>query len=101
MLVIRNIDKLYPINAMQVEIKKIQTEPDFYRFNFVHENYDNDCSYTLNRDEFDKNKFKGLLAVDGGKSIRYDIDSKTLVDPFSFIKFLNEILYDYDIITNK
>ena len=49
----------------------------------------------------DKNKFEGNLIVDGGKPNRYDIDSKHLADPFKLISFLNEIVYDYDIITNK
>jgi hypothetical protein len=101
MFTIKNIDKLYAINAMQVEIMKIQTELDFYRFSFVHENYDSDCSYTLDRYEFDKNKFRGELEVDGGKAHRYDLDLKHLTDPFSFINFLNEVVYDYDITTNK
>ena len=101
MLVIRNIDKLYPINAMQVEITNIVTESNFYKFRFRHESYDSDLKYILNRYGFDKNKFEGTLIVDGGKGNRYDIDSKTLVDPFNFIKFLNEVVYDYDITTNK
>lgn len=101
MLVIKNIDKLYAINAMQVEIISIGTESNYYKFIFEHENYHADLAFILNRYEFDKNKFEGNLIVDGGKLNRYDLDSKHLADPFTFIKFLNEVVYDYDIITNK
>jgi len=101
MLIIKNIDKLYAINAMQVEILKIQTEPDYYKFTFQHENYQSDLAYTLNRYEFNTNKYRGTLIVDNGNPTRYDLDSKTLVDPFSFIHFLNEVVYDWDVITNK
>jgi hypothetical protein len=101
MLVIRNIDKLYPINAMQVEITNIVTESNFYKFRFRHESYDSSLIYIINRNGFDKNKFEGGLVVDGGNPNRYDLDAKHLADPFTFIKFLNEIVYDYDIITNK
>ena len=101
MLVIRNIDKLYAINAMQVEIISIGTESIFYKFKFTHESYDSDLAYILHRHGFDKNKFEGNLIVDGGKPNRYDLDSKHLSDPFKFISFLNEIVYDYDNVTNK
>ena len=101
MLVIRNIDKVYPINAMQVEIISIGTESSFYKFKFTHESYDSDLEYILYRYGFDKNKFEGNLIVDGGNPNRYDLDTKHLADPFKLISFLNEIVYDYDIITNK
>lgn len=101
MLVIRNIDKLYPINAMQVEIINIVTESNFYKFKFTHENYNSDLVYILHRYGFDKNRFEGNLIVDGGKPNRYDLNSNSLADPFKFIRFLNNIVHDYDIITNK
>lgn len=102
MLTIKNLDKLLAINSRNAEVMKIETIGDFYKFVFKHDQLNSELVYVMYRYEFDKNVYQGNLMVDGGKQHRYDIESNShLADPFKFLKFLDDMTYDWDVTTNK
>lgn len=101
MLTIKNIDKLLAINSRAAEVMKIVPYADFYKFVFKHDHLNSELIYVIHRNEFDTNKYQGNLMVDGGKQHRYDIETNSLTDPFMFLKFLDDMTYDWDVTTNK
>ena len=101
MLTIKNLDKLLAINSQNAEVMKADTYVHFYEFVFKHDHLNSELKYIIFRTAFDRNTYKGNLVVDGGKSHRYDIEIGSLIDPFRFLKFLDDMTYDWDICTNK
>ena len=101
MLTIKNLDKLLAINSQNAEVMKIVPYADFYKFVFKHDQLNSELIYVIHRTAFDRNTYQGNLMVDGGKQHRYDIDLKWFENPFMFLKFLDEMTYDWDVTTNK
>jgi hypothetical protein len=101
MLKIENIDKLLAINSQNAEVMKIETEATHYRLIFKHDHLNSEMVFFIDRDQFDRNKYRGTLWVDGGGPFRYDIEIGSFIDPFRFLKFLDDMTYDWDVSTNK
>ena len=101
MLTIKNIDKLLAINSQNAEVMNVATYVHFYEFTFRHDHLNSELVYIIQRTAFDRNTYQGHLVVDGGKPHRYDIDLKWFENPFTFLKFLDDMTYDWDICTNK
>ena len=101
MLTIKNIGKILAINSQNAEVMKIETEATHYRLIFKHDHLNSEMVFFIDRDQFDRNKYRGTLWVDGGGPHRYDIEIGSFIDPFRFLKFLDEMTYDWDVTTNK
>lgn len=101
MLTIKNFDNILAINSQNAEVMKIETEESHYRLVFKHDQLNSEMVFFINRDEFDKNKYRGTLWVDGRGPHRYDVQFKTFENPFTFLKFLDDMTYDWDVTTNK
>ena len=107
MITIENIDKILAINSQSVEILTFQKYSNFYEFEFV---YDNIHSTTfkvhMNRtpDSGDISTYT-LKLWDGIRStstpLEYQFELKDINEPFALLKYLADVIYDWDIITNK
>lgn len=101
MLTIKNFDKILAINSQNAEVMKIETEPSHFRLIFKHDHLNSEMVFFIDREQFDTNKYRGTLWVDGGGPHRYDIEINSFIDPFRFLKFLDDMAYDWDVCTNK
>lgn len=105
MITINNLDKILAINSQSVEIINFETYPTFYEFKFE---YDNIHSTTfivhMNRkpDSSGDDSF-GMKLYDGmsNSPLEYYFERKDVKDPFALLKYLADVIYDWNIITNK
>ena len=105
MITIDNIGKILSTNSQSVEILTFQTYKDFYEFEFI---YDNIHSTTfkvhMNRkpDSGDKDTYTLKLWDSISSSpLEYNFGLKDIKDPFALLKYLADVVYDWDIMTNK
>jgi hypothetical protein len=105
MLTINNIDKILSINSQDVEVMNWICEPDFYEFKFEHDNiHSTTFKIHMNRhtDKGDNDSYT-LKLWDGISNLplEYHFGLKDVKDPFALLKYLSDVIYDWDIVTNK
>jgi len=105
MITINNIDKILAINSQQIEIESYNTFGEYYRFVFHHNNiHSAHFSVHMNRnpDRGDNDSYTMKL-WDGISStpLEYYFERKDVKDPFALLKYLKDVLHDWDNITNK
>ena len=101
MLTIKNLGKILTINSQNAEVMKVEKTHGCYKIIFKHDQLNSELIYIIDRFAFNSKVYSGSLSVDGGKPHRYDIDLKWFENPFTFLKFLDEMTYDWDVTTNK
>ena len=105
MITIENIEKILAINSQDVEVMGWECQSDFYEFKFEHQDiYSTEFKVHMNRkpDSGDKDAYT-LKLWDGISSshLEYNFGLKDVKDPFALLKYLNDVVYDWNIITNK
>lgn len=105
MITINNLDKILAINSQSVEIINFQTYPTFYEFEFEYDNiHSTQFKVHMNRnpDSSGDDSF-GMKLYDGisNPPLEYYFERKDVKDPFALLKYLADVIYDWDIITNK
>lgn len=105
MLTIKNIDKLYPINTMQVEIESYDIFGEYYRFVFHHENiHSAHFSVHMNRKPDRGNNESYTMKLWDGISnnpLVYNFGLHDVKDPFTLLSYLHDVINDWDNVTNK
>jgi hypothetical protein len=105
MLKIENIDKILAINSQDIEIDTLNIETDYYEFKFTHDNiYSAIFKVQMRRrpqwqggNTYIMELWDGISSTP--LSYQYTLDS--VKDPFALLKYLADVIYDWDIITNK
>lgn len=93
-LTIENIDKLAIISfRTNAKCMAWNTHPDTYEFIVRHRRYTGEFRYTILR-EFNDKKFVGTFRHPYG-SYRYDCYEMDLLDPQSFLEFLDGIIKEW------
>lgn len=105
MLKINNLDKILAINSQSVEIITADQRPDYYEFTFQYDNIHSTVfSVLMNRkpDSGDSDTYT-LKLYDGiaNNPLEYQFAKYNVKDPFALLKYLADVIYDWDIITNK
>ena len=106
MITINNLENILSINSQDIEIDSCnELNVDYYRFVFFHKDI-NSAHFSVHMarhpNRNDKNSFTMKL-WDGINStpLEYGFGLKDVKDPFALLKYLNDVVYDWDIITNK
>jgi hypothetical protein len=105
MITINNIEKILSINSQDVEIITADQRPDYYEFTFEHDNIHSTVfSVLMNRrpdssgdDSFTLKLYDGI----SNTPLEYYFERCNVKDPLALLKYLADIIYDWDIITNK
>jgi hypothetical protein len=105
MLKINNIEKILAINSQSVEILSADQRPDYYEFAFMYDNIHSTVfSAHMNRkpdsgdnDTFTLKLYDGIIST----PLEYQFARRDVKDPFTLLKYLADVIYDWDIITNK
>ena len=105
MITINNIDKILAINSQYVEICCWECEPDYYEFEFIHDNiHSTTFKVHMNRkpDSSGDDSF-GIKLWDGisNTPLEYYFERCNVKDPFALLKYLNDVIKSWDNITNK
>lgn len=105
MLKINNLKKILAINSQNVEINTADERPDYYEFTFEHDGiHSTNFSVLMNRkpDSGDSDTFT-LKLYDGitNAPLEYQFARYNVKDPFALLSYLNDVIYDWNIITNK
>jgi hypothetical protein len=105
MITIKNIEKILSINSQDVEVMNWICEPGYYQFTFEHDNiHSTTFKIHMNRypDRGDNDSYT-LKLWDGISSspLEYNFGLYNIKDPFALLKYLADVIYDWDIITNK
>lgn len=105
MITINNLDKILAINSQNVEIESYNTFEEYYRFVFHHNNiHSAHFSVHMNRKPFfDDGHTYSLKLWDGisNNPFDYNFRLKDVKDPFALLKYLNDVIKNWDNITNK
>ena len=105
MLKIDNIEKILAINSQDIEVYGWECEPTYYEFQFEHDNiHSTQFKVHMNRnpDSSGDDSF-GMKLWDGISStpLEYYFERDNVKDPFALLKYLKDVLHDWDNITNK
>ena len=105
MLKINNLEKILAINSQDVEINTADERHDYYEFTFNHRNIHSAFfSVLMNRkpDSGDSDTYT-LKLYDGiaNLPLEYQFAKYNVKDPFALLSYLNDVIYDWDIITTK
>jgi hypothetical protein len=105
MLKIENIDKILSITSQKVNVMGFDYEPDFYEFIFEHDNiHSTTFKVHMNRhpNKSDNNSYKMKLWDNiNSTPLEYNFELYNVKDPFCLLAYLNDVIHDWDIITNK
>jgi hypothetical protein len=105
MITIENIDKILSINSQKVNVMGFDYEHDFYEFIFEHDNiHSTTFKVHMNRysNKGDNNSYKMKLWDDiNSTPLEYNFELYNVNDPFCLLAYLNDVIHDWDIITNK
>ena len=105
MITINNIEKIGAINTQQVEVLGWDCEPDYYQFLFEHDNiHSTSFKVHMSRypDKGDNDSYTMKLWDSISSSpLQYNFGLHDIENPFTLLKYLNDVLYDWDNITNK
>ena len=105
MITINNVEKILSINSQNVEVMGWECEPDYYEFIFEHDNiYSTNFKVHMNRkpDSGDNDSYTMKLWDDiNSTPLQYNFGLKDIKDPFTLLKYLKDVLHDWDNITNK
>jgi hypothetical protein len=105
MLTIENIEKITSINSQDIEVYGWECEPDYYEFQFEHDNiHSTQFKVHMNRQHSrnDKDSFTMKLWDDiNSTPLEYNFGLHDVKDPFTLLNYLKEVLYDWDNVTNK
>ena len=105
MITINNIEKILSINSWNVEVMGWECEPDYYEFQFEHDNIHS----ALFKVHMNRNPDSGhddtytLKLWDGisNNPLEYRFAKYDVKDPFTLLKYLADVVYDWDNVTNK
>ena len=105
MITIHNLDKILTINSQDVEILTFQKYSNFYEFEFIYENIHSitfKVHMNRNPDSSGDDSF-GMKLWDGisNTPLEYYFERHNVKDPFALLKYLADVIYDWNIITNK
>jgi len=105
MITIKNIDKILSINSQDIEVIEWDWDNDYYQFTFEHDNiHSTTFKVHMNRnpDSSGDDSF-GMKLWDGISStpLEYYFERHNVKDPFALLKYLKDVLHDWDNITNK
>jgi len=105
MLKINNVEKILAINSQRVEVMHFQEYKSLYEFEFVHDNINSTtfkahmCRTPCSSDS----KFYLMKLWDGisNSQLEYKFELYNVKDPFCLLAYLNDVIHDWDIVTNK
>lgn len=105
MLKIDNIDKILAINSQDVEVIEWDWDNDYYQFTFEHDNI-HSTTFKVHMNRFPDSPGDdsyGLKLWDGisNNPLEYYFELKDVKDPFSLLKYLNDVVFDWNVVTNK
>jgi hypothetical protein len=105
MLTINNIDKILSINSQDVEVMNWICEPGYYEFKFEHDNiHSTTFKVHMNRNPNRGHNYSYTMKLWDGISntpLEYNFGLNDVKDPLKLLKYLADVIYDWDIITNK
>jgi len=105
MITINNIDKILSINSQRVEVMHFQEYNSLYEFEFIHENINSTTfKVHMNRTPCSGDGKSYLMKLWDGISssqLEYNFELYNVKDPFCLLAYLNDVIHDWDIITNK
>lgn len=105
MITIHNLDKILAINSQRVEVNHFQEYKHFYEFKFEHDNIHSTTFIVhMNRKSGSGDNDTYILKLWDGISsshLEYNFGLKDVKDPFALLHYLSDLIYDWDIITNK
>jgi hypothetical protein len=105
MITIHNLDKILAINSQDVEIITADQRPDYYEFTFEYDNIHSTVfSVLMNRKPDSGDELSYTMKLYDGISntpFEYHFANYNVKDPFALLKYLADVIYDWDIITNK
>ena len=105
MITINNLEKILAINSQDVEIDSCNTFEDYYRLVFFHKNiHSAHFSVHMNRKPDSGHDDTYTLKLWDGISnnpLEYRFAKYDVKDPFTLLKYLADVIYDWNIITNK
>ena len=105
MITIQNLDKILTVNSQRVEVMHFQEYNSLYEFEFVHDNiHSTTFKVHMNRnpDSSGDDSF-GMKLWDGISStpLEYYFERYNVKDPFCLLAYLNDVIHDWDNVTNK
>ena len=105
MITIQNIDKILAINSQSVDILRFQEYNSLYEFEFVYDNIHSTTfkvhmNRTPDRGDIDSYTMKLWDSI-SNSPFEYNFELYNVKDPFALLKYLADVIYDWDIITNK
>jgi hypothetical protein len=102
---IDNIEKILAINSQPVEVIEWDWDNDYYQFTFE---YDNIHSTTfkvhMNRKPESGHKYSYTMKLWDGINptpLEYNFGLHDVKDPFTLLKYLNDVVFDWNVVTNK
>ena len=105
MITIKNIEKIGAINSQDIEVIGWDWDNDYYQFLFEHHNiHSTSFKVHMNRnpDSSGDDSFGMKLWDDiSSTPLEYYFERKDVKDPFALLKYLKDVLHDWDNITNK
>lgn len=105
MIKIENIEKILAINSQDIEVYGYECEPDFYEFRFEHDNIHSTTFkvHMRRRPEWHGGNTYIMELWDGinSRPLAYQYSLDSVKDPFALLSFLKDVVYEWDIITNK
>ena len=105
MITINNLEKILAINSHDIEIDSCNTFGEYYRLVFFHKNiHSAHFSVHMNRKPFfDDGNAYSLKLWDGisNNPFDYNFELKDVKDPFALLKYLNDVIKNWDNLTNK
>ena len=105
MITIQNLDKILAINSQRVEVMHFQEYKSLYEFEFIHDNINSTTfKVHMNRTPCSGDGKSYLMKLWDGISssqLEYNFELYNVKDPFCLLAYLNDVIHDWDIITNK
>jgi hypothetical protein len=105
MLTIENIEKIVSINSQAIEVGEFDERPDYYEFAFEHDNiHSTTFKVHMNRRPSRNDKESYTMQLWDGISstpLEYAFGLKEVNNPFALLKYLNDVVFDWNVVTNK
>lgn len=105
MITIKNIDKILAINSQDIEIMTFQEYNTLYEFEFEHRDIHSTIfKVHMNRVPCTSDNKSYLMKLWDGiasSQLEYNFGIHDVKDPFALLKYLNDVIYDWNVLTNK